>query len=259
MTYEHVRLELSQAQVATLTIARPDKLNALSAQTVDELTAAVGEARAGGARCLLITGEGRGFSSGADLASSGGLPEDAGEALEKHFNPLIEAVFDLPFPVVAAVNGPCAGAGCSLALAADIVIAARSAYFLQAFVNIGLIPDAGATWLLPRLAGRARAMEMMLLGERIPAEQAAQWGLISRVVEDEHLMSEAVALATNLAQGPTVALGLIRRLARNAEQLGLTDALAAERVAQKRAGETQDFKAAVIAFLQKQQPRFGGR
>jgi 2-(1,2-epoxy-1,2-dihydrophenyl)acetyl-CoA isomerase len=168
-------------------------------------------------------------------------------------------VFDLPFPVVAAVNGPCAGAGCSLALAADIVIAARSAYFLQAFVNIGLIPDAGATWLLPRLAGRARAMEMMLLGERIPAEQAAQWGLISRVVKDEHLISEAVALATNLAQGPTVALGLIRRLARNAEQLSLTDALAAERVAQKQAGETQDFKAAVIAFLQKQQPRFGGR
>lgn len=257
--YEHVRLELSPAQVATLTIARPDKLNALSGQTVDELTAAVGEARASGARCLLLTGEGRGFSSGADLASGGGLPADAGEALEKHFNPLVEALFDLPFPVVAAVNGPCAGAGCSLALAADIVIAARSAYFLQAFVNIGLIPDAGATWLLPRLAGRARAMEMMLLGDRIPAEQAAEWGLISRVVEDEHLMSEAVLLATNLAQGPTVALGLIRRLARDAEQLSLSEALAAERVAQRQAGETQDFKGAVIAFLQKRQPRFGGR
>ena len=129
-----------------------------------------------GARCLLLTGEGRGFSSGADLAGGGGLPDDVGAALEKHFNPLIEALFALPIPVVAAVNGPCAGAGCSLALAADIVIAARSAYFLQAFVNIGLIPDAGATWLLPRLAGRARAMEMMMLGERIPAEQALEWG-----------------------------------------------------------------------------------
>jgi len=150
MGYEHVRLEIGPASVATLTIARPDTLNALAAQTVDELRAAVEEAGRSGARCLLLAGEGRGFSSGADLASGGGLPEDAGAALEKHFNPLVEALFALPIPVVAAVQGPCAGAGCSLALAADIVIASRSAYFLQAFVNIGLIPDAGATWLLPR-------------------------------------------------------------------------------------------------------------
>jgi 2-(1,2-epoxy-1,2-dihydrophenyl)acetyl-CoA isomerase len=259
MSYEHVRLELGAAAVATLTIARPNRLNALSSQTVDELRAAVEEAGRSGARCLLLTGEGRGFSSGADLASGGGLPEDAGMALEKHFNPLIEALFALPIPVVAAVNGPAAGAGCSLALAADIVIAARSAYFLQAFVNIGLIPDAGATWLLPRLAGRARAMEMMLLGERIPAEQAQAWGMISRVVDDEHLESEAVALATHLAQGPTVALGLIRQLARNAEQLPLSEALAAERVAQREAGNSADFKAAVLSFLQKQQPRFQGK
>jgi 2-(1,2-epoxy-1,2-dihydrophenyl)acetyl-CoA isomerase len=259
VTFEHIRLETSPAAVATLTLARPDKLNALSAQTVDELRAAVDEVSRSDARCLLITGEGRGFSSGADLASGGGLPEDAGEALEKHFNPLIEAIFALPIPVVAAVNGPCAGAGCSLALSADIVIAARSAYFLQAFVNIGLIPDAGATWLLPRLAGRARAIEMMMLGQRIEAEQARDWGLISRVVEDEHLASEAVMLATNLAQGPTVALGLIRELARNAEQLSLSEALAAERAAQREAGQTEDFKAAVIAFLQKRQPRFEGR
>lgn len=259
MAYEHVRLETSTAGVAALTIARPDRLNALSGQTVDELRTAVEETGRSGARCLLLTGEGRGFSSGADLASGGGLPEDAGAALEKHFNPLIEALFALPIPVVAAVNGPAAGAGCSLALAADIVLAARSAYFLQAFVNIGLIPDAGATWLLPRLAGRARAMEMMMLGERIPAETALEWGMISRVVDDEHLESEAVALATRLAQGPTVALGLIRSLARDAQQLPLSDALSAERVAQRKAGETQDFKAAVVAFLQKLQPRFEGR
>ena len=259
MTYEHIRVETSPAAVATITLARPDTLNALSGRTVDELRAAVEESGRSGARCLLITGEGRGFSSGADLASGGGLPEDAGEALEKHFNPLIEAIFALSIPVVAAVNGPAAGAGCSLALAADIVIAARSAYFLQAFVNIGLIPDAGATWLLPRLAGRARAMEMMMLGQRISADQAQQWGMISRVVEDEQLASEAVQLATNLAQGPTVALGLIRKLARDAEQLPLTEALVAERAAQREAGGTDDFKSAVMAFLQKQQPRFEGK
>jgi 2-(1,2-epoxy-1,2-dihydrophenyl)acetyl-CoA isomerase len=259
MVFEHIRLEQSPAAVATITIARPERLNALSGQTVDELRAAVEEAGSSGARCLLLTGEGRGFSSGADLAGSGGLPEDAGAALEKHFNPLVEAIFALPIPVVAAVNGPCAGAGCSLALAADIVTAARSAYFLQAFVNIGLIPDAGATWLLPRLAGRARAMEMMMLGERVPAEKALEWGLISRVVDDEALESEAVVLATRLAQGPTVALGLIRRLAREAEQVSLSEALAAERVAQREAGDTRDFKGAVMAFLQKRQPRFEGR
>jgi 2-(1,2-epoxy-1,2-dihydrophenyl)acetyl-CoA isomerase len=259
VTYEHIRVETSPAAVATITLARPDTLNALSGRTVDELRAAVEESGRSGARCLLITGEGRGFSSGADLASGGGLPEDAGEALEKHFNPLIEAIFALSIPVVAAVNGPAAGAGCSLALAADIVIAARSAYFLQAFVNIGLIPDAGATWLLPRLAGRARAMEMMMLGQRISADQAQQWGMISRVVEDEQLASEAVQLATNLAQGPTVALGLIRKLARDAEQLPLTEALVAERAAQREAGGTDDFKSAVMAFLQKQQPKFEGK
>src|SRR3954468_7429612 len=221
MAYQHVRLELSPAAVATLTIARPETLNALSAQTVAELREAVEEAGRSGARCLLLAREGRGFSSGADLAGSGGLPEDAGAALEKHFNPLVEALFALPIPVVAAVNGPCAGAGCSLALAADVVLAGRSAYFLQAFVNIGLIPDAGATWLLPRLAGRARAMEMMMLGERVPAEQALAWGMISRVVDDEDLETESVALATRLAQGPTVALGLIRRLAREAGHASL--------------------------------------
>lgn len=259
MAFEHIRLETSPAAVATITIARPDRLNALSGATVDELRAAVGEAGSSGARCLLLTGEGRGFSSGADLAGGGGLPDDAGAALEKHFNPLVEAIFALPIPVVAAVNGPCAGAGCSLALAADLVVAARSAYFLQAFVNIGLIPDAGATWLLPRLAGRARAMEMMMLGERIPAQKALEWGLISRVVEDEDLASEAEALATRLAHGPTVALGLIRRLAREAGHQPLSEALAAERAAQRDAGRTQDFRGAVGSFLQKQSPRFEGK
>jgi 2-(1,2-epoxy-1,2-dihydrophenyl)acetyl-CoA isomerase len=259
MAYQHVRLELSPAAVATLTIARPERLNALDAQTVAELREAVDEAGRSGARCLLLTGEGRGFSSGADLAGGGGLPDDAGEALEKGFNPLVEALFSLPIPVVAAVNGPAAGAGCSLALAADIVVAARSAYFLQAFVNVGLVPDAGATWLLPRLAGRARALEMMMLGERVSAEQARDWGMIARVVDDADLAEEAVAVATRLAQGPTVALGLIRRLAREAQSLPLTETLAAERIAQRDAGRTEDFRSAVMAFVQKRQPRFEGR
>ena len=259
MDFQNLLVTLSPAAVATVSLNRPDTLNALNAAMLDELRAALGAAVENGARCILLTGEGRGFSSGADLASGGGLPDDVGAALEAHFNPLIEAIFALPIPVVAAVNGPCAGAGCSLALAADIVIASESAYFLQAFINIGLIPDAGATWLLPRLAGRARAMEMMMLGERIPAARAAEWGLISRVIPDDELAAEAAALAGRLAQGPTVAYGLLRRLAREAEQLPLTDALAAERIAQRDAGRTEDFKAAVLAFLQKQTPRFDGR
>jgi 2-(1,2-epoxy-1,2-dihydrophenyl)acetyl-CoA isomerase len=257
--FEHIRLEHGAGAVATLTLARPQSLNALNGAMVDEIREVVESLGGSGARCLLITGEGRGFSSGADLASGGGLPSDAGLALEKHFNPLIEALFELPIPVVAAVNGAAAGAGCSLALAADIVIASRSAYFLQAFVNIGLIPDAAATWLLPRLAGRARALEMMMLGERIPAEQAEAWGMIARVVDDEALISEATALASRLAQGPTVALGLIRKLAQESGSLNLRDALSAERAAQKQAGETEDFRSAVMAFLQKQTPSFQGR
>jgi 2-(1,2-epoxy-1,2-dihydrophenyl)acetyl-CoA isomerase len=259
MDFAHIRLDLSPAAVATITLNRPDSLNALNGGMVDELRRAVESLPGSDARCLLITGEGRGFSSGADLASGGGLPDDAGAALEKHFNPLIEALFALDLPVVAAVNGPAAGAGCSLALAADIVIAARSAYFLQAFVNVGLVPDAGATWLLPQLAGRARALEMMMLGERIPAETALEWGMIARVVDDGDLVEEAVALASNLAQGPTVALGLIRKLARASAQLPLSEALAAERIAQREAGRTEDFRAAVIAFLQKRRPQFRGR
>lgn len=257
--YAHILFGVSPDGVATITLNRPDSLNALNAAMLDEMRAAVESLPGTGARALLLTGAGRGFSSGADLASDGGLPEDVGAALEAHFNPLVQALFACPLPVVAAVNGPCAGAGCSLALAADIVIAGRSAYFLQAFINIGLIPDAGATWLLPRLAGRARAMEMMMLGERISADKAADWGLISRVVADDALAAEGEALAARLAAGPTAAYGLLRKLARDAEQATLPEALAAERIAQRDAGHTDDFKAAVFAFLQKQTPRFEGK
>jgi 2-(1,2-epoxy-1,2-dihydrophenyl)acetyl-CoA isomerase len=259
MDFEHILHKVGPDAVATVTLNRPDSLNALNAAMLDEIREAVEASPGLGARCLLLTGSGRGFSSGADLASGGGMPDDLGAELEAHFNPLIEAMLASPLPIVAAVNGAAAGAGCSLALAADIVLAGRSAYFLQAFINIGLVPDAGATWLLPRLAGRARALEMMMLGERIPAAQAADWGMISRMVEDEALASEAEALAARLASGPTLAFGLLRRLARDAEQLSLSDALAAERIAQRDAGRSEDFKGAVFAFLQKQKPRFDGR
>jgi 2-(1,2-epoxy-1,2-dihydrophenyl)acetyl-CoA isomerase len=258
MEFQNIRLEISPAAVATITLDRPETLNALSAALIEEVRAALASLPGSGARCLLLIGEGRAFSSGADLVADGGLPDDVGAALESHLNPLIEDVFALPMPVVAAVRGPCAGAGCSLALAADIVLAGRSAYFLQAFINIGLVPDAGATWLLPRLAGRARAMEMMMLGERIPAAQAAEWGMISRMVEDEDLETDAIALAARLAQGPTAAYNLLRKLARDAGQAPLSEALAAERRAQTIAGRTDDFKSGVMAFIQKRPPTFKG-
>ena len=259
MTYTQIKAELTPASVGMLTLNRPETLNALTSQMLDELRDAVTRLPGEGARCLLITGAGRGFSSGADLASGGGLPEDAGLALEQHFNPLMEAIAAAPVPVVAAVNGPAAGAGASLALMADIVIASRSSYFLQAFVNIGLVPDGGASWMLTRLVGKARATEMMMLGERVPAEQALEWGMIARVVEDDALADEATSLAARLAQGPTMALGLIRRLVRDATQSSLAEALAAERGAQREAGRTDDFKAAVGSFLAKQPARFAGR
>jgi 2-(1,2-epoxy-1,2-dihydrophenyl)acetyl-CoA isomerase len=249
-----------RGDVLQLTLNRPDRLNAASLDMADELNAALD--RLDGARAVLITGAGRAFCSGADLAARGERSVGGGQAshaaLTRHYNPLMMKLAELDVPTVAAVNGPAAGIGCSIALACDFVVAGASAYFLQAFVNIGLVPDAGATWLLPRLAGRARALEMMLLGERISAEKAAEWGMISRVVDDEFLAEESLVLAANLARGPTKTLGLIRRLARDAEQLSLSDALAAERVAQREAGRTEDFKGAVFAFLQKRQPTFQG-
>lgn len=252
-----LRLERDGA-VAVVTLTRPETLNALHPELVDGLREIAGTLAAQGARCLLLTGEGRAFSSGADLGG-GELPEDLGAFLEKHYNPLMEALAALPIPIVSAVNGVAAGAGCSLALMGDLILAGRSAYFLQAFINIGLVPDAGANWLLPRFVGRARAMEMMMLGERVSAETALSWGLVNRVVEDAVLMEEARDLAQRLAAMPTRALGLIRRLARETEASSLADALKAERVAQKEAGESEDFRAGVTAFLGKTKGVFSGK
>lgn len=261
MPYSSLTLEIRD-HIAIVTMNRPERLNALSDQLVQELRAAVDAAARpeSGARCLLLTGAGRGFSSGADLADekmSDGLP-DLSLKLRTGYNPLIEALSALPIPVIAAVNGPAAGAGMSLALAADFVIAAKSAYFLQAFVNIGLAPDAGATWFLPRLVGPARAMELMMLGEKLPAEQAHAWGLIHKAVDDERLMEESMALAARLAQGPTRSLATIRRLARAAWDNDLTTQLDAEAEGQKALGYSKDFLAGVGAFLTKTPAKFGG-
>jgi 2-(1,2-epoxy-1,2-dihydrophenyl)acetyl-CoA isomerase len=270
MAYEHILLDEVDG-VATLTINRPQVLNGLTTKTIGEMIHAVDALRDGGtARVLLLTGAGRGFSSGADLSGGGAGtegggdrlpsgPPDAGKVLETHFNPLLERLFALPIPFITAVNGPAAGAGCSFALAGDIVIAARSAYFLQAFVNIGLVPDVGSTWLLPRLAGRARAQAMMMLGERISAEQALEWGMVYKVVEDNALMTEANALAARLARGPTRAYALIRQGIRDCMDKPLTEALMVERRNQLAAGRTADFAEGVAAFLQKRPANFSGR
>jgi len=258
MTFEHILIDETDA-VATITINRPDRLNAMSQQTLAELTAAVDQVRdEGRMRAMILTGSGRAFCSGADLAQSLD-PNDMGAGLEKGFNPLIERLRALPIPLVTAVNGAAAGGGCAYALAGDIAIAARSAYFLQPFAAIGLTPDVGATWLLPRLVGQARAMGMMLLGERVYADQAEQWGLIWKAVDDDQLMTEARAVAVRLASGPTVALGLTRQAVHQAATLSLTDTLMLERRNQRTAGRTADHREGVAAFREKRPPRFTGR
>ncbi len=211
---------------------------------------------------MLVTGAVRAFCSGADLQARGDQTTSVGQAshdaLTRHYNPLMVRLAELDVPTVAAVNGPAAGIGCSLALACDFVIAAASAYFLQAFVNIGLVPDGGASWMLSRLIGKARATEMMLLGEKIGADRAAEWGLIHKAVADEQLLPEATALAERLAAGPTVALGIMRRNIAAGLDGGYLDALNREAAGQRLAGGTGDAMEGAVAFLQKRRPRFRG-
>jgi 2-(1,2-epoxy-1,2-dihydrophenyl)acetyl-CoA isomerase len=248
--------------VALITLSDPATLNAMSVEMTAELNVFFDRA-AGEARCIILTGEGRGFSSGANLASGAppmaddGLP-DLGGRLEVTFNPFVTKLRDLPIPYVTAVNGAAAGIGCSLALLGDLIIAGESAYFLQAFRRIGLVPDGSATYHLPRMIGRVRAMEMMLLGERISAKTAFEWGLINRCVPDGDLLATAKALALELANGPTKTLGMIRRLAWSSLDNTWEAQVQAERQAQKTAGRTEDFREGVQAFFQKRPAKFKG-
>lgn len=250
--------------IATVTLNRPERLNALSAELMTELGRALDEIDADAAmRCLLLTGAGRGFCSGADLASGdlnndGGMP-DLGKALHDKYHPVIRKLAAYRMPVVCAVNGPAAGAGMSLALCGDIVIAAKSATFLQAFGNLGLVPDAGSTFFLPRLAGTARALGLTMLAEKLPAETAADWGLIWQCVDDAELMPAAMKVATKFATGPTVGLAQIRKLIRQSATNGLDAQLEAERESQVIAGRTRDFIEGVTAFLQKRPAKFSGK
>ncbi len=263
MAYATLLVE-KKDRVATITLNRPDRLNALSAELMTELLAALREVENDGeSRAVLLTGAGRGFCSGADLASGdlaqGDGPPDLGNALHDRYHPVIRKMAAYRMPIVCAVNGPAAGAGMSLALAGDVVIAAKSATFLQAFCNIGLVPDAGSTYFLPRLAGSARAMGLAMLGEKLPAETAAQWGLVWKCVEDAELMSVAGGIAAKLANGPTVGLGLIRKIIRQSNGNSLDEQLEVELEAQRVAGRSRDFIEGVTAFLQKRPAKFTGK
>lgn len=259
MDYQSIKFEVADG-IATLTLARPDKLNGLTPDMADEMLHAL--AHTGEARAILIRGEGRAFCSGADLSAivaRGSAGEGAYESLTEHYHPLLEAIVEHELPVIAEVQGAAAGIGCSLALACDFCIAGEEAYFLQAFVNIGLVPDGGASWLLPHLIGKARAAEMLMLGEKVPAAKAAEWGLIHRSVASDALEGEALALAERLAAGPTKALGAMKRNLAYGLHHGLSATLEAEAEAQRDAAGTEDAREGIGAFLTKRPPSFKGK
>lgn len=251
-------------EIATITFADPATMNAAGLDTVEELLSAF-ERAADEARCTILTGSGRGFCSGANLSAGGMEPDagstkfDAGKALDSHYHPLIMAMKEHPHPIVTAINGAAAGVGCSIALMGDIIIASQDAYFLQAFRRIGLVPDGGSTYLLPRLVGRARAMEMALMGEKIFATQALEWGLVNEVVSGDELMDTATKKAMSLANGPTQALAMIRDLMWNSADRNFDAQIHAERMAQRTAGRTDDFREGVTAFLEKRGAKFTGK
>jgi 2-(1,2-epoxy-1,2-dihydrophenyl)acetyl-CoA isomerase len=266
MDYTKIKLAVEDG-VAVITLSDPGTMNAAGLDLAKDLAHALKTvAHEGKARAVILTGEGRGFCSGANLSGGGaagresdvdGKP-DAGSALETIYNPLVTLMREYPLPIVTAVNGAAAGVGCSLALLGDIIVAGESAYFLQAFRRIGLVPDGGSTYLLPRMIGRARAMEMALLGEKLSAAKALEWGLVNRCVPDAELMATATAIAKELAAGPA-SLGAIRRLIWESLDAAWIDQLHAERQAQKIAGKSSDFVEGVSAFLQKRPAAFTGR
>jgi 2-(1,2-epoxy-1,2-dihydrophenyl)acetyl-CoA isomerase len=261
MTYETITVDVAD-KIATITLNRPERMNACSISMAGEINDALA-AGLGDARCLIITGNGRGFCSGADLSARGDSAITGGEgsyiALTRHYNPLMMNLARLNMPIITAINGAAAGIGCSIGLAGDFVIAGQSGYFLQAFVNIGLVPDGGASWMLPRLIGKARATEMMMLGEKISADKAYDWGMIYKCVADDALQAEARTLATRLANGPTISYAVMRKNILTAMENSYAEALLAEAEGQRIAGGSDDAREGGKAFMEKRKPEFKGQ
>jgi len=262
MTFDTVLFSIEQG-VALLSLNRPDQLNSFNTQMHSEVREALQQIRQrSDVRVLLLTAEGRGFCAGQDLSdrqvAPGAAMPDLGESIEKFYNPLVRALRDLPMPVICAVNGVAAGAGANLPLACDLVIAARSATFIQAFCKLGLVPDSGGTWTLPRLVGMARAKQLALLGDRLSAEQAEHWGLIYQCVNDEALRETALQLARHLATQPTRGLALIKRALNASFDNSFDEQLTLERDLQRLAGRTEDYREGAAAFMEKRTPTFKG-
>jgi len=257
MTYETIQFE--PGAVARLTLNRPDRLNSFTVQMHDELRHALGSL--GDARVIILSGAGRGFCAGQDLndrAVTPGQTVDLGETVGAYWNPLVRKLTSLPQPVIARVNGVAAGAGANIALACDIVVAAKSAKFIESFSAIGLIPDTGGTWHLPRLAGQARALGLALTGEPIPAEKAAEWGLIWKAVEDDVLDAEVDAIANRLASLAPLGLAATKEMIRSSWRYSLDEELDRQAETMRRLGFTDDYREGVAAFLEKRRPSFTG-
>jgi 2-(1,2-epoxy-1,2-dihydrophenyl)acetyl-CoA isomerase len=262
VSYQHILFDIADG-VARLTLNRPERLNSFNSAMHAEVRVALASLGGSPARALLITGAGRAFSAGQDLndraVAPGAAPPDLAASIERDYKPLILALHNLPLPVIAAVNGVAAGAGANIALACDLVIAARSASFVQAFVKLGLVPDSGGTWFLPRLVGTARALGLALLGEKLPAEQAAEWGLIWRCVEDDELTGVADALARQLAAAPTRGVARTKQAIYASASCTLAQQLDIERDFQGELGRSADYAEGVAAFAAKRTPLFTGR